>query len=208
MNQIAILCHFLHNTLKERPVFNQKCVKFFVKYKSFLMWYVAPFIASLLTTPCLRTDTSMKLLAVCWHISDGCPLLFNSLTPSANKVPSLSTPAPFLPCSVLHLWVVLTHPLRLNWSVASSKNWESIPWVDCKWQAGIFEDRPWEMGEGALRGNKQRKGENTFPAELRKPVGWCGFHSGRSKMAPVLRSLGHVKGSNGAQSKKQWLTSS
>ena len=208
MNQIAILCHFLHNTLKERPVFNQKCVKFFVKYKSFLMWYVAPFIASLLTTPCLRTDTSMKLLAVCWHISDGCPLLFNSLTPSANKVPSLSTPAPFLPCSVLHLWVVLTHPLRLNWSVASPKNWESIPWVDCKWQAGIFEDRPWEMGEGALRGNKQRKGENTFPAELRKPVGWCGFHSGRSKMAPVLRSLGHVKGSNGAQSKKQWLTSS
>ena len=206
MNQIAILCHFLHNTLKERPVFNQKCVKFFVKYKSFLMWYVAPFIASLLTTPCLRTDTSMKLLAVCWHISDGCPLLFNSLTPSANKVPSLSTPAPFLPCSVLHLWVVLTHPLRLNWSVASPKNWESIPWVDCKWQAGIFEDRPWEMGEGALRGNKQRKGENTFPAELRKPVGWCGFHSGRSKMAPVPRSLGHVKGSNGAQSKKQWLT--
>lgn len=168
--------------------------------------YVAPFIASLLTTPCLRTDTSMKLLAVCWHISDGCPLLFNSLTPSTNKVPGPSTPAPFLPVSVLHLWVVPTHPLRLNWSVASPKNWESIPWVDCKWQAGIFGDRPWEMGEGALRGNKQRKGENTFPAELRKPVGWCGFHSGRSKMAPVPRSLCHVKGSNGAQSKKQWPT--
>ena len=109
--------------------------------------YVAPFIASLLTTPCLRTDTSMKLLAVCWHISDGCPLLFNSLTPSTNKVPGPSTPAPFLPVSVLHLWVVPTHPLRLNWSVASPKNWESIPWVDCKWQAGIFRDRPWEMGD-------------------------------------------------------------
>ena len=206
MNHIAVLCHFLHNTLKERPVFNQKCIKSFVKYKSFLMWYVAPFIASLLTTPCHRMGTRMKLLAVCGYISDGCPLLLSSLTPSANEVPGCSTPSPSLPCSTLHLWVVLTHPLRLNWRVAFPKSWEPISWVDCKWYAGMFGDRPWEIGGGALRGNNQRKGENTFPAELRQPVGRRGFHSGRSKMAPVPRSLGHMRGSDGAQSKKQWPT--
>lgn len=64
----------------------------------------SPCLASFPTTPCLRIYDSIKVLVVCRHTSGGCPLFFNSLTPSANKVCECPTsPPPFLPCSALHL---------------------------------------------------------------------------------------------------------